>query len=269
LNWRTLRNGRDSALVLAIDFGPGRATAGFADLAAGLETGHTILEPVFGSPGELFQTTPDEYVQRWITDLGGYGEVEAVFGFCAGASLACATADAIGGEGSKPLLVLFDPLMVNAHVLYQSLVSAVGSFDEVIMPAERAQVLDDALVAAPGADAAPVVSAIVAAYQTVVTTAAHRLGLDEDLVEQIVHRFQSYLAYLSLAGRVPPEVLLDRPAERRPVVLVSAEHVLPTGLTADLTLDTPAADLLADVRLTHATARLLADPRGDRLSTVR
>jgi hypothetical protein len=222
------------------------------------------LGPVFESPDDLLQAEPGEYVQRWLADLREFdGKVRAVFGFCAGAALACAAADAIGGYGTGPQIVLFDPRTVNSQLLYQNFAGAIESFEEILTSSERVGALDAARAVVHSVDVErnfpPAVSAMCAAYEKVVVIAADRLGCGDDLVEQFVHHFHSFLAYLALAGRVDEWVMRCRPPGGRAAVLVSAAHVLPTGMTADLTLDVPPAHLLADPRLARAVTEILRE----------
>jgi hypothetical protein len=118
--WRLLRPGSGPGVVLSVDFTLARvrAQANFGDLARLLPegpavwgTGETCWPAASGSP-----TVQLEHWLRRSRDFGG--EVRAVLGFCAGASLARALAERLADGGAPaPAVILLDPVAANAQTM--------------------------------------------------------------------------------------------------------------------------------------------------------
>jgi hypothetical protein len=257
VRWRELREGTDSRVIVAMDFGPGRRAASFADLARELGPGPALLQPAFDSAkGELLKHTAAEHVNARVDDLLRQGlRLVGVLGYCAGSSLAWALADTYAErKGTRPPVVLLDPQLIDGAALYANFESAVESFADVTEPAEMAAVraLARAAISEDQALGDPValVSTVAAAYERVVSGAAEQLGGDDELTEQFTAHFRSYLSYLTLTAQVcaaPPDA----------VVLASAGHQLPPGWQSSSVFPVTREDLLADPAVAGTVGQIL------------
>ncbi|MCU7725973.1 hypothetical protein ODJ79_19795 [Actinoplanes sp. KI2] len=261
VRWRELRTGTDDRTIVAVDFGPGRRAASFADLVRELGPGPAVREPVFDQRnGDLLEHAAAEYVAAWLDDLRKQDlHVVGVLGYCAGSSLASAFADICAErQGTRPPVVLFDPQLIDGAALYANFESAVESFAEVTEPTRMAEAraLARAAISANRALGDPValVSAVGAAYERVVHWAAELLGVEDDLTDQMTAHFRSYLSYLVLAAQVvaaPPDTSADT------VVLASAGHQLPPGWHASSVFPVARENLLADPRVADAVEQII------------
>jgi len=260
VRWRRVQDGSDSRAIIAVDFGPGRREAGFADLAGGLGAEFTILEPIVDSAdGDLLSRTAAEHIAQWTSDLREQKlQVAGVLGYCAGASLACAlAADLAEQDEQAPPIVLLDPRAIDPPALYANFESAVESFADVTEPDEMASVraaVREATEADPTLkDPKAMVTTIAAAYERVVNGAGELLGMDEELTGQFTEHFRSYLSYLALAAQTG----IARSVPENAVVLISAGFTPPAGWDAQQVFPVSREDLLSDPAVAAAVARIL------------
>ncbi|MBP1780674.1 MULTISPECIES: hypothetical protein [Micromonospora] len=204
--WRVLRPGGALPSVLAFDFGPGRAGAGFADLVELLPEDVPVLEAV--PPDELDAVDTVQSVEarlRLLVDgITAEGrEVAVAVGYCAGSAPARSAAALLGATGRPaPQVVLVDPETVDRLTLVQAYETALSSLrgmdrglaDEPPLPAGWA---DDA--GEPVADT----RLLLDSYVTTVTASFARMKLPAKLGAQLGARFHRYLAYLLMSALTP------------------------------------------------------------------
>jgi hypothetical protein len=261
-----LREGTDSRAIVAMDFGPGRRAASFADLARELGPGPALLQPVFDSTnGDLLKHTAAEHITAWVDDLLRRDlRLVGVLGYCAGSSLAWTLAGTFAErKGTRPPVVLLDPQLIDGAALYANFESAVESFADVTEPTEMAKVraLAHAAISEDPAlgDPATLVSTVAAAYERVVSGAAEQLGGDDELTEQFTAHFCSYLSYLALTAQV---CAAQPSAPQDAVVLASAGFQLPPGWHSSSVFPVAPEDLLADPGVAGAVDQILCHVAG-------
>lgn len=204
--WRALRPGRARPSVLAFDFGPGRAGAGFADLVELLPADMPVLEAV--PPDELDAvdevSSVEARLRLLVNDIVADGrEVAAVVGYCAGSAPARSTAALLATTGRlAPQVVLVDPETVDRLTLvqaYETALSSLRSMDRGLAgePPLPAGWADDA--GDPVADA----RLLLESYLTTVTASFARMKLPAKLGAQLGARFHRYLSYLLMGALAP------------------------------------------------------------------
>jgi hypothetical protein len=257
-DWRMLRQGSTDAVIVAVDFGVGRASAGFDDLVPHLDTAYAVVQPVFGPAADA--PAGGQLAAR-LADLSARGQrVRGILGYCAGASLACGLADLVARSGApRPPAVLFDPVDVDLSELHATFEAATRRFEGVVAAGTLAEIRAAAGAATGAAagqvdrTAAAAVAAISSAYTRLVRAAGEALHTDGDRWEPLTDHFRAYLQYLALAART------GLPWRRPPgtFVLTSAGRPLPSGWTANRTFPVTRAALLAAPPVAVATSDLL------------
>jgi hypothetical protein len=207
--WKRISLGNPKKTVLAVDFDvTGRLEANFADLLqripAELEVWQTNPPP--GSYRKPMSET--EYLSWWSEPPGGDGaEVEVVMGYCVGSVFASAVVDEIERiRGIRPRLVIFDPEWPKVHSLYRDFEKAITMMS-ILTPGEQQQVEVSvrAIEQTHGEDFDAVSSALIGLYETTGKVAFDRLGLDEDVADELLGLFRAYVSYLAAARQLRPE----------------------------------------------------------------
>jgi hypothetical protein len=253
-NWRQLSD-RGHDLVPCLDFPGGRATAGFAELAAGVPAAASFLHirPAGGrgtSGGPLAARAG-----RWAAELTATGRpVRAVLGFCAGAALATRLADEIAATGPPPMVVLFDAVPTTGGSLASEFLLALESSARHLTAGELAdaRALPEQLAAACPDDLPRIAAALTGRYEQLMRAVADRLSLPAFLLQDLTGGFTAYLDYLLLAG----EGGLDMPA-MTPLFVCSAGYQPPVEGARAITLDIDHADLLRDPEVHKLVTDLL------------
>ncbi|MBQ0983227.1 hypothetical protein KBZ10_01455 [Streptomyces sp. F63] len=265
-NWRRLGPAEGGTTVLAVDFGPGRATAGFGELAPRLTGDWTLWEPRTFTTGSAGDGDPQELVREWASYAAAQGTgVAAVIGYCSGSALACALADALQERGMpRPLLVMFDPDAADAGLIHDYYTTALRSFEGFLPDAEleRARDLGDhTLSAAAGAgpDGLTALARVLGAeYERVAAAACLAAGMKPEYGRQLSERLDTFLGYLATTGRVEDSVPA-RAAARGPVeVIVSRQQTVPARFgAATRAFDVTRAALLDDQAVADTVTALL------------
>jgi len=252
-HWRLLAD-RGPELVLCLDFPGGRATAGFADLAAGIPVDACFLHLAQPGTGPL-----DACVDRWVAEASATGRpIGAVLGFCAGTALATRVADAVARSGPPPTTLLFDSVTTTAGTLSYEFTSALERSAEHLTAEELddARALADGLVEAHPDDLPRLAAALVDRYDALMGEVARRLSLAEFFRQQLTGGFTAYLEFLLLAGQGTFEA-----RSGTPLFLTSKDRELPVDGVAHLALDVEHTDLLREAEAHDLVAELL---RGER-----
>ncbi|MFI9007913.1 hypothetical protein ACIGNX_11850 [Actinosynnema sp. NPDC053489] len=250
-HWRVLAD-RGADLVLCLDFPGGRASAGFADLAAGVTADACFLHLVEPGSGPL-----GACADRWVAELPATGRpVRAVLGYCAGAALVPAVADAVAGPPPAP--VLFDPVPTSAGSLAHEFTSALATSADHLTAEELAgaRALADGLVEEHPDDLPRVAAALVDRYDALMGEVARRLSLNEFFRRQLTGGFTAYVEFLLLAGQG------GFAARRTPPLFVSSkDREPPAAGAAGVVLDVDHPDLLRAAEAHDLVTGLL---RGER-----
>jgi len=221
-HWNPLRAGSGTGVVLAVDFGNARVAAGFADLEPHLDLPYALWEAVPLSD----EPAPAAYLRRWAGDAVADGDsVAAVIGYCAGGTLARHLAECLADEfGQDPKLVLIDPELVTADLLYAQFTRSLDALDDEMPVAgpERVRERGRNLVLRHRADIERVAAELSDSYRPVAHEVFRCLGLGDDIAAELADRFQDFMSYLALAGR-----LQDQPWSSTPVVIRTAEQDYP------------------------------------------
>jgi hypothetical protein len=252
-NWQELSD-RGPDLVLCLDFPGGRAAAGFAELAAGTPADACFLHigQVGSGTGEPLGTQAG----RWVAEVRETGRpVRAVFGFCAGATLATCVADAVAETGPPPVVLLFDAVATNAGRLCHQFTSAVESSAEHLTTEELdgARQLADDLAEARSDDLPPIAAELTERYDRLMGAVAERLSLNEFFHQELTRGFTAYLDYLLLAGQGGFDTRAGTP-----VFLTSLEHDPPVDGVRHLPLEFNHDDLLREAEVHKLVADLLS-----------
>ncbi|WP_367128735.1 hypothetical protein [Saccharothrix sp. HUAS TT1] len=252
-HWRQLSD-RGPDLVLCLDFPGGRAAAGFADLAAGVDVGASFLHLAQPGAGPL-----DACVDRWVADAASTGRpVRAVLGYCAGAALATCVADAVAGSAAPPVTLLFDAVGTSAGSLAHQFTSSLETSAEHLTADELdgARALADGLVEAHPDDLPRIAAALVAAYDGLMGAVAGRLGLNEYFRQQLTGGFTAYVEYLLLAGAGRFDT-----RSGTPLFVSSKDQEPPVEDAKGLAVDVDHTDLLRAAEVHGLVAELLMGER--------
>lgn len=261
-SWNVLGRGPGQDLVLAVDFSStGRPMAGFRDLVPLLDPPLTVWETAAPAGGAV---PPAGYVDWWLVEVERSGRpVRAVVGYCAGAVLAAQIAAQIAARHDAPRLVLFDPELPNTAGLHRDFHAAGDSMAAMMAPGEldryhaaaervRAEFGDD--------DVLSVGSALDEVFTATMTGIAERIGLDNEVRDELAGVFGTLVQYLAAAQLFDPHAMWARSTAIRSTgaaaVEVGGDVVLDVSHD-DLLRHTGAARALSDL-LGTATARDLA-----------
>jgi len=209
--WKTLTDGENSDVVLAVDFDTtGRPEARFTDLAANLKSDVGIWETIPPAAGAGSWPTGADYIDHWARKIEAERpRVRALLGFCAGSVYAAALAERIRGcQDAEPLLVLFDPELSTAQTLMWQVNKVIGFMSSVI-PAEEIAAAREAgqRVFEETPDIGALKNGLVQLMRQAGEPGLVRAGLDEPRREELFGFFDSFLNYLAAASEIDP---LDR-----------------------------------------------------------
>jgi hypothetical protein len=262
--WKILGQGPDSGLVLAVDFSnTGRLLAGFNDLVPRLDPPVTVWETLPPAAGQVAAT---DYVDWWLAEVRQSGRpVRAVLGYCAGAVLAARLAERVATWQDEPLLILLDPELPNTLGLYRDFHTVGDSMTAVLSEAElrefheAGQRVQDKF---GDDDIAAVGSALGEVFATAMATAADRLGLDDEIRDELAGVFDSLVAYLVAATRYDPRQVWARSTA---ICAVEPDTGAPGGhapgrapVRHEITLEVNHRDLLRHDPTAGAVSDLLA-----------
>jgi len=256
-NWRILASGASDRALLAVDFGPGRREAGFAELVANLAPDTVVWQPVFlpQTDDPVNGTDSDTCVREWLDDLRDAGlDIRGVLGYCAGSTLAVRLAELIRESCERePAVVLLDPSRVDGAVIQEHFVTSAAAYAEVLPPERiQAAVADAARVTSTlGTDLAQRSAGSLAdamldlqrLYDGIVRSVCEAIDAGDEVGTSFSQRFAAFLSYLVTAGRAGAY-----PAKCDTTVVVSENHRLHDGFG------------VAGHRIPVSRAALLADP---------
>jgi hypothetical protein len=226
--------------------------AGFRDLVPLLDPPMTVWETVVPADETV---EPAAFMDCWLADVERSGRpVRAVAGYCAGAVLAAQLAERLTLRQDPPRLLLLDPELPNTAGLYQDFRAAGDSMAAMMAPGEpdryhaaaeriRAEGRDDDIVSAG--------AALDEVFTVAMTGIAERMGLDDQVRDELAGAFRALVRFLSAAQLFDPEEMWAR-----------ATTIRSTGgaaLTADreVVLDVGHDDLLRHTGTARALAGLL------------
>ncbi|RKN47499.1 hypothetical protein [Micromonospora endolithica] len=264
--WKALANGdRATPVVLAVDFDTtGRPEATFAALAGTMNRPEPIWHTLPPAPGSPEASTGAGYVEHWIRDLAAErAPVKAVLGFCAGSVYAAALADRIAAWQDPPLVVIFDPELLNSQILMWQFQKVSGFMAGTLSAAEIAEarrIGQQAFEYSTGP--VDLKDRLITLMHDFGDPALARAGLDATRRAELFGVFSGFLGYLALASELDPR-------ERwREAVAFSSNTPL-SGLNAmrangvevavakEVHCPVEHAGMLADRRLAEAVAELL------------
>ena len=147
--------------------------------------------------------------------------MRAVLGYGVGCVYAAAIADGISGWQQPPKIILFDPQSPSIKLLgheFNREITANSSLlsDEEI---EHSRKVAAAIARSVTRDVADAAVEIVEAYQEVITVAFERVGLGAARDSALTRLFESYIAWVSVAGQIDPSF-----AWKRSVAIISSDH---------------------------------------------
>lgn len=254
--WRLLRAGAGPQAVIGVDFTQERvrAQAGFAQFAAMLPEPYAVwgtVEEGWQLPGD-----PATRLSTWLAAAEAL-PARAVFGYCAGSSLACALARHLAERtGGAVDLVLFDPSVTGALTLYYQFDAALGSLaavlGEVEVTAARAAAERES---AEAPDLDTLATALTRRYTALAGPACATLGVPESIVDQMSARLATHLGYYALSAAAE----LDYPPDA--LVVLSERHEPPGPEGRHLRLPVDQNSLLGDPSAARAVADLLTGVR--------
>jgi hypothetical protein len=240
-----------------LDFAGGRTEAGFADLAAKapIEASFFHIGRMPADPGAVVPLATS--AGRWAAEVRRTARpVRGVLGFCAGAALATALADALVEAGTEraPVL-LFDAITVTGTTLCDEFMAAVEpstrhlTADEV----DEARRLSEDLLARHGRECLPTTAAqLVDRYRQLMTRLATRLRFGPFLLDELVGDFAAYMSYLLIASGGTLDL-----RDGTPVFLSSKDHEPDFEPVLHLPFQTSRHDLLRDADVAKAVADVL------------
>lgn len=206
--WRRISEGDGRGIILAVDFdSTARQEAGFAKFAHLLDPSQEIWLTAQPEAAEHGLLSADDYLRWWrecpVLDCGS---VRAVVGYCVGSVFAGALAAEIARQQrTGPGLLLIDPEPVDMHSPYRDFKKAIGAMS-VLSEHEEANYVSAALTACndAGDDFGAAGTAVIKLYESAARTAFSRLGLDEEIYEDLAGLYRSYISYLHAAYQLDP-----------------------------------------------------------------
>lgn len=251
-DWLRFYEGTTSGVIVAVDFESGRPEPDFSDLADQLQLPYSMVMPPV--PTEPALDNGRSYVESWASELRHDAvDVKAIFGYCAGGSLACSLATELGRYGRKPQVLLIDPHLANGGIIYFQFMLAVQQFDRYLDPDEvdAAQQLAHAACSDP--TLATVAELLPSTYRRISAKAFKDLEADE-ISDELCERFQQYLNYLMAARAID-----YHDADEDVLALFSTEYEPPMHYRGrTLKFDVAHMKLLSDSRVADAVLELLA-----------
>lgn len=246
-------------MILSIDFTVAkvRGQASFADLAPHLPDGYAV----WGTDQDAWSTGPGDlwaHLDAWL-DHGREVDspVRAIFGFCGGASLACALAHRLGGSPT-PVVVLFDPAVVGPRNMLAQLTD---SLRQLAGPAGREPDFDIGISPDDIAhlDVGEVAQTLTKHYAVRAAEVGAARSIRPATMADLCRRFEAYLRYLALCSaawsreRVTPGlVVLSRGATVPPEL----------GDVPAVSVDTPQHVLLGHPETARAASEVLVGVTG-------
>jgi hypothetical protein len=259
--WRTLRESGDGAVTLAVDFGSGRAPAGFSDLTPQLGGAFGVWETAHRRPGaDLYASTdPDSWVDEHLVALPAADgiRVNGILAYCSAAALALRLASSMSADGRAPKVILVDPVVVDPHVLVGYFLASFDDWREqapsaTFDPAAPDRIQSAARHAASRAGRSalsfvPFMETVCAEYESACVAVGNEIGLDAAFVTEMSDQMRSFAAYLVTSARVGPAELRSLSQEVEHATLTSAGHHIPPEIAGEPTrFDVPRARMLAD-----------------------
>lgn len=244
--------------MLTIDFTVAkvRGQAGFADLAPLLPDGFAVWgtdeDSWSAGPGDL-QTQLDAWLAR-ASQIDS--PVRAIFGFCGGASLACALARRLGGP-HPPAVVLFDPAVIGP---LNMLAQLTDSLRQLAGPAGHQDELDTGISSDDIAhlDVGEVAELLTKHYSVRAAEVGAARSIRPATMADLCRRFEAYLRYLALCTaawsreRVAPALIALSRGHDVPPELAGAP-VVPVDATQHVLFAHPEAATIATEVLVGAT----------------
>jgi len=267
-SWDVICDTESSQVVLSVDFPASRREeAGFAELAARIGPGYRFLQTRPPAARSYQRLCGDAYVGPWIDGIQQDGrQVLAVLGYCIGSVYAAAIAAGISRWQPMPKVILFDPQFATNKYLgleFRREISAISSLlsdDEIERTKKTATEISES-ASCHVTDAAAKMAEM---YWQVSSVAYERVGLGGAYDDKLIASFDSYMSWLSVAGRIDPS-----PVWKRSTAIVSSNYFkLPSGesqtddasclIGRSIPFDVAHADLLRSDSVAQAVLDLLA-----------
>lgn len=206
--WRRISEGDGQGIILAVDFdSTARQEAGFAKFARLLDPSQEIWLTAQPEAAERELLSADDYLRWWRErPADDRRPVRAVVGYCVGCVFAGVLAAEIAGQQrTGPGLLLIDPEPVDMHSPYRDFTKAIGAMS-VLSEQEEAGYVSAALAACDdaGEDFGAAGASVIKLYEAAAGTAFSRLGLDEEIYEDLAGLYRSYMSYLHAAYQLDP-----------------------------------------------------------------
>jgi hypothetical protein len=224
--WDVILGEESAHTVLTVDFpAQHRREASFADLAARLGSGYRFLHSIPPAVRPCQRLSSAAYAAPWIEYIHREQRpVRAVLGYGVGCVYAAAIADGISGWQQPPKIILFDPQfpsikLLNNEFNRELIANSSLLSDEEI---EHSRKITAAIARSATRDVADAAVEIVEAYLEVITVPFERVGLGTPRDSALTSLFESFIAWLSVAGQIDPGF-----AWRRSVAIVSSDHAGP------------------------------------------
>ena len=253
LRLRVVSDGTPDEVVLAVDFGRGRAEPDMSVLAEMLGLRYRFLETVAANGAR--QAGVDREVAALLRGIG-YGRVVAVLGYCAGASLASRVASELSDRGSPPTLILFNAEVITSQSLQRQFEAAARPLSEnhVHSAAEESGV--GGAIADAATSIVSLADAYTAQYQALAEQAFASHNLPAEIGAELVARFAALMQYLLLAAQAGAAWRM-----LNAVHIVSRDHSvasLSRGSRQER-VDAGAAHMLAEPRVADVIRAALAE----------
>lgn len=224
--WDVIPGEESAHTVLTVDFpAQRRREASFADLAARLGSRYRFLHSIPPAVRPCQRLSSAAYAGPWIEYIHREQRpVRAVLGYGVGCVYAAAIADGISGWQQPPKVILFDPqfpsIKLLGHEFNKEIVAnrSLLSDEEI----EDSRKIAAAIARSVTRDVADAAVEIVEAYLEVIEVPFERVGLGAARDSALTRPFESYIAWVSVAGQIDPGF-----AWRRSVAIVSSDHAGP------------------------------------------
>ncbi|GAB1639959.1 hypothetical protein [Krasilnikovia sp. MM14-A1259] len=210
--WSVVSTSESNRIILAIDFpAAGRNEASFDDLTKKMGSawaGYGVLQTVPPTVRITDRPSGDFYTEHWMQGVEWEKyEVVVVMGYCVGSVYAAEIAQRLTRwQAREPEILLFDPQLTDSQLLAAEMHKMIGMAGAVFTADEADQARQRAtrIVESPSAALYDAASEIVELYREMATIAFQRIGLNDNLRDDVVRLFESYMTWLAAAAQVDP-----------------------------------------------------------------
>jgi hypothetical protein len=265
-SWDVIFGSGSGRIVLVVDFPASRRReAGLAELARMIGGGYSFLQTRPPAARSCQRLTGDAYVGPWIDGIrADRHQVLAVLGRRIGGVYAAAIAEGVSRWQPVPEVILFDPQPASIEHLGVEFSREISDLASLLNEEEieRTRKIVAGIAEPAAYDVADAAVEMAAIFCELSSLAFERAGIGSAHNDRFVTPFDSYMSWLSVAGKIDPA-----PVWKRSTAIVSSDYAGPRcggalaghdGLIGrEIPFDIAHAELLRSDSVAKAVAGLL------------